>query len=150
METVESNPEKNQSNRATIVATVSSTAEDYIVGKHVYGNLYGVDKNLLWDRKFLEEIVLEAIKLANMNLVEMKSWAFEGYHGGVSVIALILESHVAIHTWPDYGYATVDVYTCGEKSDPWKAFNYIVSKLKPRIYRVHYADRSSILSSTEQ
>jgi S-adenosylmethionine decarboxylase len=130
-------------------AAVSSYAEaeqasDMVVGKHVYGNLYGVDRELLWDEERLRDIVLKAVELANAQLAELKSWRFGGHHGGVSVIALVLESHIAIHTWPDYGYATVDVYTCGEHTDPWKAFNYIVSQLKPRHYTVHYADRSSI------
>ena len=118
--------------------------KDIIVGRHVYGNLYGIDSSVLWDEEKLREVVVEAAKQANMKLVEVKSWKFSGYHGGVSVIALVLESHISIHTWPDYSYATVDVYTCGEKSDPWKAFNYIVERLKPRYYTVHYADRSSV------
>ena len=118
--------------------------KDIIVGRHVYGNLYGIDSGILWDEERLKEVVVEAAKQANMKLVEVKSWKFTGYHGGVSIIALVLESHISIHTWPDYNYATVDVYTCGEKSDPWKAFNYIVERLKPRYYTVHYADRSSI------
>ena len=122
---------------------VREEGEDYIVGKHVYGNLYGVDRQLLWDRRFLENLVREAAERAAMHLVELKSWEFHGYHGGVSVIALVLESHIALHTWPDYGYATLDIYTCGAQSDPWKAFNYIVSRLRPRHYTVHYADRSS-------
>ena len=121
---------------------------DYIVGKHVYGNLYGVDRELLWNREYLEQLIREAAEVANMHLVEMKSWEFRGYHGGVSVIALVLESHIALHTWPDYGYATLDIYTCGAQSDPWRAFNYIVSRLRPRHYTVHYADRSSIPGAT--
>ncbi len=120
------------------------SADDIIVGKHVYGNLYGVREELLWDEGLLRGVVVEAARAANMKVVEVKSWRFTGYHGGVSVIALVLESHIALHTWPDYGYATVDVYTCGEHSDPWRAFNHIVSRLRPRFYTVHYADRSSV------
>jgi len=121
---------------------------DMIVGKHVYGNLYGIEPEKLWDREWLENLIREAAEVANMHLVEMKSWSFTGYHGGVSVIALVLESHIALHTWPDYGYATLDIYTCGAQSDPWKAFNYIVSRLRPRHYTVHYADRSSVPGAT--
>ncbi len=117
---------------------------DRIIGRHVYGNLYGVDPELLWDEEGLKRLVVEAAREANMTLVEVKSWKFTGFHGGVSVIALVLESHIAIHTWPDYKYATVDVYTCGERGDPWRAFNYIVEKLRPKHYVVHYADRSSL------
>ena len=116
---------------------------DRIVGKHVYGNLYEVDVDIAKDEDKLRQIVIEAAKIANMTLHEVKSWSFGGKKGGVSVIALVLESHIAIHTWIEYRYATVDVYTCGEKSDPWKAFEYIVRNLKPKYYTVNYADRSS-------
>ncbi len=114
-----------------------------IVGRHVYGNLYDCDKEILGDEEKLRRIVVEATKVANMTLVDLRSWSFGGEHGGVSVIALVLESHIAIHTWLEYNYATVDVYTCGERSDPWAAFNYILSQLKPKDYTIHYADRSS-------
>ena len=125
------------------VLSVNENKEDKIIGKHVYGNLYDIDPKLLWDEDFLRNLVKEAAEVANMKLVELKSWKFEGYHGGVSVMALVLESHITIHTWPDYEYATVDVYTCGERGDPWKAFNFIIEKLRPKDYTVHYADRSS-------
>ncbi len=116
---------------------------DRVVGKHVYGNLYDIESQIAGNELKLREIVIEAAKLANMTLYDLKSWTFGGKKGGVSVIALVLESHIAIHTWIEYSYATVDVYTCGEHSDPWKAFEYIVSNLKPRYYTVNYADRSS-------
>lgn len=116
---------------------------DRIIGKHVYGNLYEVDIEIAKDEEKLKQMVVEASKLANMTLYEVKSWSFGGKKGGVSVIALVLESHIAVHTWIEYRYATVDVYTCGEKSDPWKAFEYIVANLKPKYYTVNYADRSS-------
>jgi S-adenosylmethionine decarboxylase len=116
---------------------------DRIVGKHVYGNLYEIDVSIAENEEKLREIVIEASKLANMTLYEVKSWSFGGKKGGISVIALVLESHIAVHTWIEYKYATVDVYTCGEKSDPWKAFEYIIKNLKPKYYTANYADRSS-------
>lgn len=116
---------------------------DRIVGKHVYANLYGIDKNIASNEELLRNIVIEAVKISGANLYEIKSWSFGGKKGGVSVIALITESHVAIHTWIEYSYATVDVYTCGEHTNPWKAFEYIKDALKTKSYTVNYADRSS-------
>ncbi|MFP3260811.1 MAG: adenosylmethionine decarboxylase [Sulfolobus sp.] len=118
-------------------------SEDRIIGKHVFGNLYDIDERILVDKEYLEKLVLDAVKIANMKLVEIKSWSFGGKKGGVSVIALVEESHIALHTWNEYKYATLDVYTCGESSDPQSAFEYIVSQLKPKRYQMFYADRSS-------
>jgi len=114
-----------------------------VYGKHVVGNLYDVDERLLYDEDFLRRIVIEAATIANMHIVDVRSWKFYGGDKeGVSVIALVVESHIAIHTWPRYRYATVDVYTCGAKSDADKAFDYIVSALKPKHYTKTYIDRS--------
>jgi len=114
-----------------------------VVGKHVFGNLYEVDISVISDEERLREIVIKAIEEANAKLWEIKSWKFGGEKGGVSVIALVMESHVAVHTWTEYRYATVDIYTCGEHTDPKKAFDYILSQLKPKYYTYNYADRSS-------
>jgi len=118
--------------------------EGMVVGKHVYGNLYGCEYVVLSDLKLLKRLVSEAARLAKMTVIAVKGWKFGGEKGGVSVIALVVESHVALHTWPSYGYATLDVFTCGENSDPLSAFSYICAELKPRNVVQHYADRSSI------
>ncbi|MBP1449482.1 MAG: adenosylmethionine decarboxylase [Thermoproteus sp.] len=114
-----------------------------IVGRHVYGEVYGVNEETLSNEELLRKIVAKAAELANMHLVEVNSWRFKGGDKeGVSVIALVLESHIAVHTWPFYNYATIDVYTCGERSDPMAAFRYIINQLKPKRYTINYSDRS--------
>ena len=45
---------------------------------------------------------------------------------GVTALALIAESHVAIHTWPEYGYAAVDAFTCGDRASAEEACRYLV------------------------
>jgi S-adenosylmethionine decarboxylase len=114
-----------------------------IVGRHVYGNLYDCDPTILSDEDFLRQLVIEAVRISKCNLHEVKSWNFGGERGGVSVIALVTESHIAVHTWIEYRYATVDVYTCGSKSDPEAAFAFIVSRLRPKEYTKYFSDRSS-------
>ncbi|MEM0021031.1 MAG: adenosylmethionine decarboxylase [Fervidicoccaceae archaeon] len=118
MEQAEENQEKNM--------------EDIIVGKHVYGNLYSMDEELLGNEEFLRNVMIEAAKIANASIVEVKSWSFPGKKGGVSVIILVTESHLALHTWKEYNYATLDIYTCGEHTRPDKAFEYVVDALKPK------------------
>ena len=123
---------------------VNENVEDRVVGKHVYGSLYDIDVGLASNEDYLRSVVGKAVELAGATLLELKSWRIPGEKGGVSVIALVLESHIAVHTWTEYRYATVDVYTCGEHTDPWKAFEWIVKSLKPRYYTVHYSDRSQL------
>lgn len=123
---------------------VEKESSSGVVGKHVYGNLYGCDSAVLSSLKLLKRVVHDAAKEANMTLVELKGWKFGGERGGVSVIALVVESHLALHTWPSYRYATLDIYTCGENSDPAKAFELVSRVLKPEKIVKYYADRSSI------
>lgn len=115
---------------------------DYIIGRHVYGSLYGIPRELAEDEEYLRSLVAKAVEAAGATLLELKSWRVEGEKGGVSVIALVLESHLALHTWPNYDYATFDAYTCGDTADPWKAWDLILRELKPKYYTVHYMDRS--------
>jgi len=116
-----------------------------VIGKHVYGELYFNEPSKLIDLELIKNLVIEAATVGNMHIVNISPFRFEGAYGvdgGVSVTAIILESHIAIHTWPEDNYATVDIYSCGASSDPHKAFDYIVDELKPIAYTKNYADRS--------
>ena len=116
--------------------------EDFIIGKHVYGSLYGIPEDKAWDEEYLRNLIVRAVEASGATLLDIRSWRIEGEKGGVSVVALVLESHIALHTWPEYGYATFDAYTCGDKADPWKAWELVLRELSPKYYTVHYADRS--------
>ncbi|MCE4603355.1 MAG: adenosylmethionine decarboxylase [Aeropyrum sp.] len=116
--------------------------EERVVGKHVYGSLYSIDKSKAWDEDYLKSLMVRAAEASGATVHAVNSWTIPGEKGGVSVIVLVLESHLALHTWPYYDYATFDIYTCGAHTDPWKAFELLISELKPSRYRVHYSDRS--------
>jgi len=118
-------------------------SEKQIIGKHIYGNLYGCKLEIINDENALKNLVIEAAKVAKMTVWDAKSWKFGGEKGGVSALALVLESHIAIHTWNEFQYVTVDIFTCGEESDPDRAFEYVISKLQPSSVIKHYANRSS-------
>ncbi|MEM4809585.1 MAG: adenosylmethionine decarboxylase [Desulfurococcaceae archaeon] len=109
-----------------------------VVGRHVYGELYGCDPSILMDEARLVEIVRKAVEIGGFTLLDVKAWRISP---GVSVIAVILESHISVHTWPEYSFATVDVYTCGSKGDPIKAYHYIVKELKAGSFTVKIASR---------
>jgi len=47
-------------------------------------------------------------------------------------VVVIAESHLAIHTWPEFRYASVDIFTCGTHLDPWAGFEYLKERLQSR------------------
>ncbi|MGC8604605.1 MAG: adenosylmethionine decarboxylase, partial [Desulfomonilaceae bacterium] len=57
--------------------------------------------------------------------------AFQNFNPqGVSGVVVIAESHLTIHTWPEYGYAAIDIFTCGTRVDPWKAAVYLRQEME--------------------
>ncbi len=103
--------------------------------RHLYANLYGIDPRLLADEERLVGAILEALRREGVEPVDLKSWSFGGKKGGVSVIAVLEGAHMVIHTWVEYGYATVDILVTVDR-DPSRIFERIVTALNPRSYRV--------------
>lgn len=118
-----------------------------VIGKHMFGNLWDIDDSILKNLELLKNVVIEAAKTGNLHIIDIMERQFNQKDspdlGGVSIIALITESHISLHTWPESRYATVDIYSCGSESNPVIAFDYIVSVLKPVSYKVFSADRST-------
>ncbi|MEM5820810.1 MAG: adenosylmethionine decarboxylase [Candidatus Aenigmatarchaeota archaeon] len=112
-----------------------------VVAKHVFGSLYDCDEEILKNEEMLIEIVKKSAEIANSKLISIYSYKFDG-GGGVSVIAIVAESHISIHTYPEYRYALVDVFTCGSHTEPEKAFDYIVKELKAKSVSKKIENRS--------
>ena len=118
-----------------------------VYGVHVYGNLYGCNKELLKDEMYLLKIVKEAADIAGALVVSTFYYKF-GINGGISVVAIVAESHISIHTWPEHEYATVDVYTCGSHTNPMAAFQHIAKSLNAKKVEVFVSDRSYYADNT--
>jgi S-adenosylmethionine decarboxylase len=93
------------------------------LGRHVLAELYGCSPEILNDRAKVEEIMVNAALEAGAEIREVVFHQFSPQ--GVSGVVVISESHLAIHTWPEYGYAAVDVFTCGTSVDPWVSCHYL-------------------------
>ncbi len=140
--------------KRTLVTQEENMVENYsqtgaaknvkLIGKHVFGNLYKIkNKKLLTDIDEATKVVVDAMTEGNMHIVDIFKHKFEGAGGnGVSIVALLMESHSTIHTWPEYDYATLDIYSCGDESKPGSAFDYIVKQFMPAKSERFYSDRS--------
>ncbi len=100
------------------------------LGRHLLVEFYGCDAKVLDDVAAIEDHMRTAARKANSTIVNSTFHRFSPY--GVSGVVVIAESHLSIHTWPEYGYAAVDLFTCGESVDPWKAFEYLKDVLKSK------------------
>jgi len=85
------------------------------LGRHLLIEYYECDEVLLADKERVRGILLEAARRARATIVTDVFHGFSPH--GVSGVVVIAESHLAIHTWPEYGYAAVDVFTCNERLD---------------------------------
>ncbi|RLD97748.1 MAG: S-adenosylmethionine decarboxylase proenzyme [Aquificota bacterium] len=90
------------------------------LGRHVLVEFYGCDSEALNNKKRLERVMRKAAVESGATVVSSVFHLFNPH--GVSGVVVIAESHLTIHTWPEYGYAAVDLFTCGDSVDPWIAF----------------------------
>jgi S-adenosylmethionine decarboxylase proenzyme len=100
------------------------------LGRHLLLELKMCDEEVLDDLDFLKNCLNDAAIQSGATVVGESFYHFSPR--GVSGVVNIAESHIAIHTWPEYGYAAVDVFTCGEDVDPGKAASLIRERLKAR------------------
>ena len=98
-----------------------------MVGKHCILELYGCDQRKLDDEAFLRTTITTAAKRAGATLLNLITHRFEPQ--GVTGLALLAESHISIHTWPENGYAAVDVFTCGDHTMPESACEHLRAEL---------------------
>jgi S-adenosylmethionine decarboxylase proenzyme len=84
---------------------------------------YRCDAAILNNRDKIAEVMEEAARLAGATIVEKVFHLFNPH--GISGVVVIAESHLSIHTWPEYGYAAVDLFTCGEEIQPENAFEHL-------------------------
>ena len=100
------------------------------LGRHVLIEFYGCPSEVIENNALIEQHMRGAADYSGATIVESVFHHFNPY--GVSGAVIIAESHLTIHTWPEYGFASVDVYTCGDSVNPWKAADYLSEKLQAK------------------
>ena len=110
-----------------------------LVGTHTILELYGCPGPLLGDAEFISTTLREAANHAPAHLVREVVHAFVPH--GVTAVALLAESHIAIHTWPELGYAAIDLFTCGVATTPHLACDYLERTLRCQHTRKQQLER---------
>jgi len=99
-------------------------------GKHILAEYFECECTYLDSEQAIRELMLEAASASGATIVGNIFHHFSPQ--GVTGVVVIAESHLAIHTWPEYRYASVDLFTCGSHLDPWVGFEYIKERLQSR------------------
>ena len=97
------------------------------LGKHLLLEMKGCNKEVLDDIGFLKSALLVAASESEATVMGESFHQFDPQ--GVSGVVIIAESHLCIHTWPEYGYAAADVFTCGNSVQLEKAAEILIEKL---------------------
>ena len=93
------------------------------LGRQILVEFYDCNRDILSGEDIIREILLEGVRRSGATIVTDTFHTFSPH--GVSGVVVIAESHVAIHTWPEHGYAAVDIFTCGDTIDPWTIQKYL-------------------------
>ena len=104
------------------------------LGKHLLLELKGCNKEVLNNTSFLKSALLAAAGEVGATVLGEAFHQFSPQ--GVTGVVIIAESHLVIHTWPEYGYAAVDIFTCGNSVHPEGAAEMLVEKLGSKSHSI--------------
>ena len=111
------------------------------IGSHCILEMYDCPSDILDDRDAILAAIREAAKAAQATLLQEIAHRFEPH--GVTAMGLLAESHVSVHTWPEFGYAAADVFTCGEHTVPERACEVLARQLGSTRYELRRFPRGA-------
>jgi S-adenosylmethionine decarboxylase proenzyme len=111
------------------------------LGVQILADMYDCDPAVLDDLGAVRAHMIEAARRCGATIV---SECFHHYHPqGISGVVVIVESHLALHTWPEHGYAAVDLFTCGTTIHPEACFSYLREAFRCREYTTRTIPRGA-------
>ena len=125
----------------------SDTRQTYLegppihLGRHIIAEFFNADFDALNEAKKLEEAMCDAARAAGATILSSHNHFFEPH--GVSSVVIIQESNLCIHTWPEFGYAAADFFTCGDTVNPWHSFEFLKKYLKAGRFNAMELQRGS-------
>lgn len=116
-----------------------------VLGTHLLIEFEGCDPDTLDSVAAIQAHLTTAALRAHATIVSHTFHHFSPH--GVTGVVVIEESHLSIHTWPEYRYAAVDIFTCGDTLSPWEAYTYLSSVLQAQSYQVQVINRGTTMKT---
>ncbi len=98
-------------------------------GYHLMMELFGCDSEKINSRKFLHLLIKNAVKQAGLTNLGSRFHQFDPQ--GVTGFTLLAQSHISLHTWPEYGYLVLDIFTCGDQKQADSLADQFLKRLRP-------------------
>jgi len=114
------------------------------LGRHILVELHDCDREALNNLDLIREVMLKAAVDCGAVVLGESFHRFSPQ--GVSGVVVIAESHISIHTWPEYGYAAADVFTCGTSVNPEIAAQVLIDKLGSKNHTVTEIKRGVLIT----
>ncbi len=115
------------------------------IGTHVIGDLSGIEPRLLMDEQLLMRVLRDGLESEAFTVLGQQSVKFPGDESGVTGFYVLSESHAAFHSYPEYGYLAIDVFSCGA-SRPDRVVAYVAKALCADIVGTRTVDRRAEVS----
>jgi len=112
------------------------------LGTHLVCDFWGAEKTKLEDTTYLRNLLIEASNNANAIVIDVAMHKFKPE--GITIVALLAESHVSIHTWPEEDYAAIDVFTCGDRMNPYAFLEALERELSPKTSNIEKISRGNL------
>ncbi len=119
----------------------------HALGTHLLVELRDCNPEILKDLNKVKNALVSAAKEAKATIVDISFHEFNPF--GISGMVVIAESHLSIHTWPEYGFAAVDIFTCGDVIKPETAASFLIKEFESKNPSVVEMKRG-IISHTNQ
>jgi S-adenosylmethionine decarboxylase proenzyme len=114
----------------------------HAIARHLLAEYYGCDPELLDSPGRLRPLLERAVVEGKATVIQTSLHQFSPQ--GVSGVVILAESHLAVHTWPEYGFATVEILVCGEAPDPGASHRYLLEQLEPAHHGVQLLHRGDL------
>jgi S-adenosylmethionine decarboxylase proenzyme len=109
------------------------------IGYHFVGEMRFTDQNFLLENEKIQKIFLDSLTFANLITYDIFHHNYQPY--GYSAVAILKTSHAAIHTWPEHGYISIDIFICDEFSKGLEVLKFLKNHFKPEKYEFLYMER---------
>jgi len=113
-----------------------------MLGKHAIIDLSGCNSEIIRNCKFIHDTLVEAADIARLTVLGIMDHRFapEGY----TAVLMLEESHLSIHTWPEYNYASIDLYSCNLQTDFQAVIDFLTNEFQATVTRFTFLERGFV------